>query len=115
MSQADRILAGEAWPSATVHHECPEGSVYCTIAEKDGAPYWVDIRVSRAGGGEMAAACNAIAILCGGALRRGLTPAKLRLYLRGIAIVSEDMVEGGKYQARSAADAVARTLEELYL
>jgi hypothetical protein len=85
------------------------------IAEHEGKPYFVDLRVSKAGGGEVAAAANAIAILCGGALRRGLPPEKLRLYLRGISVVNEDAVREGKFEALSMADAVGRTLEEWYL
>jgi hypothetical protein len=105
-----------SWPSRTRHYRCPEGSVYILIADdENGKPYYVDIRVSKAGGSAMAAAANALGILVGSSLRRGTAVAKLRTYLRGISVVSQAAVDAGEYDALSMADALGRCLEEEYL
>ena len=104
----------EAWRSRTRHWKCPEGSVWVIIAEVDGEPYYVDLRVSRAGGSPMAAAANALGILVGSSLRRGTHTNKLKTYLRGIAVTSQEQVDSGEFDALSMADALGRTLEEFY-
>ena len=104
----------EAWQSRTRHWNCPEGSVWIIIDEVDDKPYRVDLRVSKAGGNSMAAAANAIAILTGSSLRRGTKVHKLKTYLRGIAVTSQDKVDSGEFDALSMADALGRTLEEFY-
>lgn len=104
----------EAWPSTTHHWRCPEGSVYVVIAERDDKPYYVDVRVSKAGGSQVAASAYAIAVLAGSHLRRGLSPAKLRLYLKGISVATQQEVDNGDYDALSVPDALARTVEALY-
>ena len=104
----------ESWPSRTRRWRTPEGDVYWRIAERDGLPYFVEGHIGKAGGSDMYAAVNAISVLAGRALRTGTDPHKLRMFLRGIAVCSQDEVDAGLYDAQSAADALARTLEEFY-
>jgi len=105
----------ESWPSRTRKFRCPEGSVYWRICENPpGQPYFVEGHVGRAGGSEIYAAVNAIGMLAGRALRTGTDPHKLKMFLRGIAVCSQEEVDAGTYDALSAADALARTLEEFY-
>jgi len=105
---------GESWPSRTRHWRCPEGDVYWRIGERDGQPYFVEGHVGRAGGSEMYAAVNAIGILAGRALRTGTDPHKLRMFLRGISVCSQDDINAGLFDALSVPDALGRTLEEFY-
>jgi hypothetical protein len=111
-SWAQPVSVGEAWESTTRHWRCPEGEVYWRISCKTpGEPYFVEGHIAKAGGSGEYAAINAIAVLAGRLLRTGTTPAKLRQFLKGIAIAPQEAVDSGEYQAQSMADALGRTLE----
>ena len=102
--------------SRTRHWKVPEGSVNVIVAEREGQPWYIEIRVGKAGGGAINALSEALALVTASNLRASddwkKTLKRQVKYLKGISAGSEDP---SQYGALSAADALGRTLEEFFL
>ena len=102
--------------SRTRRWSIPEGSVNVIVAEREGQPWYIEIRVGRAGGSALNAVCMGLAAVAASNLRASddwkKTLKRQVQYLKGISSGSEDPAQ---YGALSAADALGRTLEEFFL
>lgn len=103
-----------AYEGNTTEWDCPEGTVFVTIAAENGS-IWVDTKVGKAGT-PLNSDAFAISALVGTAIRHGIPAEKLIKLLRGVSHEdSNHLLARSKKGALSLSDAIGKALELHYV